>query len=172
MGKRYKVSGVLMDKDRKKPILNKDGNEITSEKEFLAEHPSGEIELEFRYDSRLRQDKTTVVFETLLHENVPVAVHADINDESQSVRYPRVGTQLTGKDGVAAMVILFLLGMLFCYLVIQNAAVGWMIDQSTEFAAVIADAEDYLNIMMLHLPVRSGDRIACRHHHEYRSAGA
>lgn len=50
---------------------------------------------------------------------------------------------------VAAMVILFLLGMLFCYLVIQNAAVGWMIDQSTEFAAVIADAEDYLNIMML-----------------------
>ena len=32
---------------------------------------------------------------------------------------------------------------------IQNAAVGWMIDQSTEFAAVIADAEDYLNIMML-----------------------
>ena len=100
VGKRYKVSGVLMDKDRKKPILNKDGNEITSEKEFLAEHPSGEIELEFRYDSRLRQDKTTVVFETLLHENVPVAVHADINDESQSVRYPRVGTQLTGKDGV------------------------------------------------------------------------
>ncbi len=49
---------------------------------------------------------------------------------------------------VAAMVILFLLGMLFCYLVIQNAAVGWMIDQSTEFAAVIADAEDYLNIYL------------------------
>jgi sec-independent protein translocase protein TatC len=50
---------------------------------------------------------------------------------------------------VAAMVALFFLGMAFCYLIIQKAAIGWMIDQTTEFASVIADAEDYLNIMML-----------------------
>ncbi len=50
---------------------------------------------------------------------------------------------------VAVMVVLFYLGMIFCYLVIQNAAVGWMIGQSADFAAVIPDAEDYLNIMML-----------------------
>ncbi|SEH36423.1 MULTISPECIES: twin-arginine translocase subunit TatC [Atopobiaceae] len=50
---------------------------------------------------------------------------------------------------VAAMVALFFLGMIFCYFIIQNAAVGWMIDQSTEFAGVIADAVDYLNIMMM-----------------------
>jgi sec-independent protein translocase protein TatC len=47
------------------------------------------------------------------------------------------------------MVALFFLGMAFCYLIIQKAAIGWMIDQTTEFASVIADAEDYLNIMML-----------------------
>ena len=50
---------------------------------------------------------------------------------------------------VAAMIALFFLGMTFCYLIIQKAALGWMIDQTTEFASVIADAEDYLNIMML-----------------------
>lgn len=50
---------------------------------------------------------------------------------------------------VAAMIALFFLGMTFCYLIIQEAALGWMIDQTTEFASVIADAEDYLNIMML-----------------------
>ena len=50
---------------------------------------------------------------------------------------------------VAAMVILFYLGMAFCYLIIQNAAVGWMIDQSRDFANVMANAEDYINIMML-----------------------
>lgn len=50
---------------------------------------------------------------------------------------------------VAAMVALFFLGMAFCYIIIQKAAIGWMIDQTTEFASVIADAEDYLNIMML-----------------------
>lgn len=50
---------------------------------------------------------------------------------------------------VAAMVFLFLFGMAFCYVVIQQAAVGWMIDQITDFAAVAPDAEDYLNIIML-----------------------
>lgn len=50
---------------------------------------------------------------------------------------------------VAAMVVLFYLGMAFCYLIIQRAAVGWMIEQSSDFANVIANAEDYLNIMML-----------------------
>jgi sec-independent protein translocase protein TatC len=50
---------------------------------------------------------------------------------------------------VAAMVALFYLGMIFCYLVIQKAAIGWMVDQSIDFANVLANAEDYLNIMML-----------------------
>lgn len=50
---------------------------------------------------------------------------------------------------VAAMVALFFFGMVFCYFVIQRAAFGWLVEQSMEFAQVIADAEDYLNIMML-----------------------
>ena len=31
---------------------------------------------------------------------------------------------------VAAMVVLFFLGMIFCYFVIQSAAFGWLLDQS------------------------------------------
>ncbi|ERL09987.1 twin-arginine translocase subunit TatC [Olsenella profusa] len=50
---------------------------------------------------------------------------------------------------VAAMVFLFFFGMLFCYFVIQRAAIGWMVQQSLEFAAVMPNAEDFLNIMML-----------------------
>lgn len=50
---------------------------------------------------------------------------------------------------VAAMVVLFFLGMLFCYFVIQPAAFGWLLDQTFEFAQSMADAEDYLNIYML-----------------------
>lgn len=49
---------------------------------------------------------------------------------------------------VAAMVVLFFLGMIFCYFVIQPAAFGWLLDQTFEFANSIADAEDYLNIYM------------------------
>lgn len=50
---------------------------------------------------------------------------------------------------VAAMVALFFLGMVFCYIVIQQAAFGWLIDQSLEFATIVPNADDYLNIMML-----------------------
>ena len=50
---------------------------------------------------------------------------------------------------VAALVVLFFLGMVFCYFVIQKAAFGWLIDQTLDFADVVANAEDFLNIMML-----------------------
>ena len=50
---------------------------------------------------------------------------------------------------VAAMILLFFLGMGFCYLVIQKPTIGWMVAQSRAFANVIPGAEDFLNIMML-----------------------
>ncbi|WP_077597518.1 twin-arginine translocase subunit TatC [Olsenella urininfantis] len=50
---------------------------------------------------------------------------------------------------VGAMVALFFLGMLFCYFVIQKPAIGWMVDQSLEFADLNPMAEDFLNIMMM-----------------------
>lgn len=51
---------------------------------------------------------------------------------------------------VAAMVFLFFFGMVFCYLIIQRAAFGWLLSQTIEGnLAIVADAEDYLNIMML-----------------------
>lgn len=50
---------------------------------------------------------------------------------------------------VGAMIALFFVGMAFCYLVIQRAAFEWLLAQSYDFANVIADAEDYLSIMML-----------------------
>ena len=50
---------------------------------------------------------------------------------------------------VGAMIALFFIGMIFCYVVIQKAAFEWLLAQSYDFANVIADAEDYLGIMML-----------------------
>lgn len=50
---------------------------------------------------------------------------------------------------VGAMIALFFFGMIFCYVVIQKAAFEWLLAQSYDFANVIADAEDYLGIMML-----------------------
>ena len=49
---------------------------------------------------------------------------------------------------VAAMVVLFFIGMIFCYLVIQKAAFGWLLAQTDAFADQIVNAEDFLDIMM------------------------
>ena len=50
---------------------------------------------------------------------------------------------------VAALVFLFFFGMIFCYLVILQATFGWMLDQTVDFADIFANAEDYINIIML-----------------------
>lgn len=48
------------------------------------------------------------------------------------------------------MVLLFFIGMAFCYAVILEAAFGWLVDQSVEMhAQVLADATDYLDLMMM-----------------------
>lgn len=49
---------------------------------------------------------------------------------------------------VAALVFLFFLGMVSCYFVVLNAAFGWMLGQTSDFAQVLPNAEDYLNLIM------------------------
>lgn len=50
---------------------------------------------------------------------------------------------------VVVLVILFVLGVVFCYFIIQPAAFGWMIEQSSSFANVIPNAEEFLTIFLL-----------------------
>ena len=95
VGEKYKVSGVLMNKETGEKLLDKDGNAITSEKEFTAESQNGSINIEFTFDSSLLAGKTTVVFEDLFNEKIKVASHADIKDEGQSVHFPEIHTTAT-----------------------------------------------------------------------------
>ena len=95
VGEKYKVSGVLMNKETGEKLLDKNGNAITSEKEFTAESKDGSIDIEFTFDSSLLAGKTTVVFEDLFNEKIKVASHADIKDEGQSVHFPEIHTTAT-----------------------------------------------------------------------------
>ena len=95
VGEKYKVSGVLMNKETEEKLLDKNGNAITSEKEFTAESKDGSIDIEFTFDSSLLAGKTTVVFEDLYNENVRVAFHTDIKDEGQTVNFPEIHTTAT-----------------------------------------------------------------------------
>ncbi|MDR1017059.1 MAG: twin-arginine translocase subunit TatC [Coriobacteriales bacterium] len=46
-------------------------------------------------------------------------------------------------------VVLFVLGMVFCYLVILRPAFQWMLGQTVLFANIMANAPDYVNLIML-----------------------
>ena len=85
-GKEYKLTGVLMNKATNDKLLI-DGKEITAEATFTPKAPTGEVEMTFTFDARgLVIETDTVVFETLYREGLVFAVHADINDESQTIK--------------------------------------------------------------------------------------
>ena len=96
IGRKYKVSGKLMNKETGKPVLD-NGKEITAEKEFTAETSNGFVNLEFTFNATALAGKTVVVFEDVYQDKIKVGTHADITDEEQSIYIPKIGTKLTGK---------------------------------------------------------------------------
>ena len=98
----YTISGVLMDKATGEPLLL-DGAIVTAEVEFTPEAADGTVELTYTLDAGLFAGTSIVVFETLYHDGVEIAAHADINDEGQTITIePRGGLliQKTSEDGV------------------------------------------------------------------------
>ena len=105
-GKEYVLKGILMDKATEKPLLI-DGEEVHSETTFVPETPSGEVTVSFTFDSKyIKADTDIVVFESLYKDGLELTVHADIEDEGQTVtvHVPEIGTQAAaeGKKEVEA----------------------------------------------------------------------
>lgn len=85
-GKEYTVDGKLMDKTTGKP-LRIDGKEVTATKTFTPTQDAGCEDMEFTFDGSALNGKKVVVFENLKRQGVEVAVHADLNDEGQTVTF-------------------------------------------------------------------------------------
>lgn len=99
-GKEYVLKGVLMDKSTGKPLMI-DGEEIHAETVFTPEKPSGEVIVEFTFDAKcIKTNTDIVVFESLYRDGMELAVHADIEDEDQTVtvKVTEISTQATA-DG-------------------------------------------------------------------------
>ena len=85
-GKEYTVKGILMDRATGEPFLQ-NGEQITSEVTFVPEATSGSVEVLFTFDAKLiKTDTNIVVFESLYRDSKELTVHADIEDEGQSVK--------------------------------------------------------------------------------------
>lgn len=97
-GKEYKLTGVLMNKATNDKLLI-DGKEITAEATFTPKATTSEVEMTFTFDAReLTVETEVVAFETLYRDGIEIAVHADIEDEGQTVKIlPLHGSIMTTK---------------------------------------------------------------------------
>ena len=105
-GKEYVLKGILIDKSTGKPLVI-NGKKIHSEASFTSENPSGEVTVKFTFDSKfIKQDTDIVIFENLYRDGKELAVHANIEDEGQTVKVkvPKIGTKATvnGKKSITA----------------------------------------------------------------------
>ena len=98
VGRKYSVTGTLVDKETRKALLDDAGKEITASNEFTAEKPNGTIEITFKFSGISLAGKTTVAFEHMYTEGKEVAVHADLRDEGQTEYFPSVHTTATSDD--------------------------------------------------------------------------
>ena len=98
-GKKYKLTGTLMDKETGEPVKDAEGKEITAEISFKPETADGTVNVTFAFDGSNLAGKTLVVFESLERNDTVYAVHTDIHDQAQTIYIPEIGT--TAKDTVS-----------------------------------------------------------------------
>lgn len=92
-GKTYKVTGTAMDKATGKVIKDADGKAVTSEAEITPDTADGKVDVDFIFDGSNLAGKTIVMFEEIRYEGKLIGVHADINDEAQTIYVPAIATE-------------------------------------------------------------------------------
>ena len=85
-GKEYRVAGELYDKETGESVG------VTAETVFVPETADASIEIVFAFDASRLGGKALVAFETLYFKEVEIAVHADIDDDRQTVYVPAITT--------------------------------------------------------------------------------
>lgn len=107
VGRKYKVTGTLVDKETGNPVVDADGKTVTAEsKEFTATQSDGQIDVVFKLNASKLAGKHTVVFEKLLNMDCTeiqggdeVAKHEDLSDKNQEIQFISIHTNLTSENG-------------------------------------------------------------------------
>ena len=90
-GMTYRVSGILMDKNKEKPVKIA-GKKVITDMEFIPETANGIIEMAFDVNGLDLSGKSVVVYEHIYYGDIQIAGHEDIDDEKQSLYYPWMKT--------------------------------------------------------------------------------
>ena len=97
-GKEYTVRGKALDKETGEPLTDADGNELVSTAKFTAASADGSVDVKFTFDGTAMAGRSVVFFENVYYTDKLIAVHADIDDEVQTVHIPLIFTSVKDKD--------------------------------------------------------------------------
>lgn len=97
-GKEYTVRGTAVDKETEEPLTDADGNELVSTAKFTAASADGSVDVKFTFDGTAMAGRSVVFFENVYYTDKLIAVHADIDDEAQTVHIPLIFTSVKDKD--------------------------------------------------------------------------
>lgn len=97
-GKEYTVRGTAVDKETGEPLTDADGNELVSTAKFTAASADGSVDVKFTFDGTAMVGRSVVFFENVYYTDKLIAVHADIDDEAQTVHIPLIFTSVKDKD--------------------------------------------------------------------------
>lgn len=90
-GEAYVLNGVLMNKENGKPLLDRNGKEITSSITFTPKEENGMVEMTFELDATDLNEKSVVVFEKMYDKGEHlIAREESITNQEQTVVYKRV----------------------------------------------------------------------------------
>lgn len=98
--KSYTVKGKVYDVESEKPLLDDDGNEITSEVSFQPEEKDGSVDVTFTFKALSLAGRQTVVFEDLYETESKrhIATHSEIDDEGQQVYIDYTKLEISKQD--------------------------------------------------------------------------
>lgn len=106
-GHEYTLNGTLHYREVKDgaivdggEVLDADGNVVTGQATFTPTEPNGSVEVVFDFEAEGLDGKTIVAFESMSHGGKEFAVHADIEDEAQTVRFVDIETTALAGNGI------------------------------------------------------------------------
>ena len=97
-GKKYKMTGTLLDKSTGKALTNSQGKTITATKEFVPEKSDGVVSVEFLHVDTTVFKGPVVAGEKLNSDGIDLITHYDTEDKDQTVRPVRIKTSASDSN--------------------------------------------------------------------------
>lgn len=103
VGHQYTVDGTLHlvgeDGGDAGPLVDGEGKPVVAQATLVAEGTTATVTLDFTFDASQLLGRSVVAFEDLSRDGRTLCAHADITDQSQTVRIPALGTSLATASG-------------------------------------------------------------------------